>query len=80
MKLFKLKYNPPARKHCQYNDTILYDGVVRAKDEDSARKEMSESSCDEGTAVWFDASLVSCEEILVEGEQESILIGIAYSC
>lgn len=67
MKLFKL----------ERIDGVSHDEafgfVVRAENESSARIIVSLQCGDEGSSVWLDSSMTSCEELKKTGKSEVIL-------
>jgi len=50
--------------------------IVRAPDEQEARKLAGASAVDEGAEMWLDASRVTCQEVTVEGEARMILCDV----
>jgi len=50
--------------------------IVRAPDEQEARKLAGTCAGDEGTAVWMDAGQVTCTEVTRSGEAEVILCDV----
>jgi len=76
MKLYRLRANYKNKGSKGYNpfDYDCYHGfLVRANNEDEARRVASESAFDEGAEAWLDSNLSYCDELSLDGPLEILL-------